>query len=103
MVRIMITCPIWLIFCLLPLTQLPYILASPSANSTLGNGTVAEILPMEKNGSVSTLDSIEAIMQNSQNSGVLGRMAKCGATMQNMTEEQHQCVDNLAMGPESLK
>jgi hypothetical protein len=99
----MITCHIWLIFCLLPLTQLPYILASPSANSTLGNGTVVEIVPMEKNGSVSTLDSIEDIMQNSQNSGVLGRMAKCGATMQNMTEEQHQCVDNLAMGPESLK
>jgi hypothetical protein len=85
MVRKMITCPIWLIFCLIPLTQLPYVLASPSANSTLGNGAV------------------EDIMQNSQNSGVLGRMAKCGATMQNMTEEQHQCVDNLAMGPESLK
>jgi hypothetical protein len=99
----MITCPIWLIFCLIPLTQLPYVLASPSANSTLGNGAVVEIVPMEKNGSISTLDSIEDIMQNSQNSGVLGRMAKCGATMQNMTEEQHQCVDNLAMGLESLK
>jgi hypothetical protein len=98
----MITCPIWLISCLIPLTQLPYVLALPSANSTLGNGTV-EILPIEKNGSVSALDSIETIMENSQNSGVLGRMAKCGATMQNMTEEQHQCVDNLAMGPESLK
>lgn len=42
-------------------------------------------------------------MEDSQNSGVLGRLAKCGATMQNMTEEQHQCVDNLAMGLEGLK
>jgi hypothetical protein len=102
MVRKMITRVIWLIPCLIPLPQLPYVLASPLANSTLGNST-EQILQMEKNGSVSTLDSIEAIIESSQNSGVLGRLAKCGATMQNMTEEQHQCVDNLAMGLEGLK
>lgn len=55
------------------------------------------------NKSVSTLDSIKSIIEESQNSGVLGRLAKCGATMQNMTEDQHQCVDNLAMGIEGLK
>jgi hypothetical protein len=46
---------------------------------------------------------MKAIIGESQGSGVLDRMAKCGATMHNMTEEQHQCVDDLAMGLEGLK
>lgn len=58
---------------------------------------------MVNNKSVSTLDSIKSIIDDSQSSGVIGRLAKCGATMQNTTEEQHQCVDNMAMGLEGLR
>lgn len=82
----------WFILCMLLLLPLSNVLASTAPNGSLIN-----------NKSVSTLGSIQNIIENSQNSGVLGRMAKCGATMQNMTEEQHQCVDNMAMGLEGLK
>ena len=66
--------------------------ATTSLNGTLGSGINA-----------STLDLMKAIIGESQGAGVLDRMAKCGATMHNMTEEQHQCVDDLAMGLEGLK
>lgn len=87
-------CLIWLfliIFLFLSLREPNAIVGSEIKHQTINNK------------SVSTLDSIESVMEDSQNSGVLGRLAKCGATMQNMTEEQHQCVDNLAMGLEGLK
>jgi hypothetical protein len=87
------------IFLLLPVFTL---LASTESNASSENETKEILQQMVNNNSVSTLDSIKSIMDDSQNSGVLSRLAKCGATMQNMTEEQHQCVDNLAMGLEGL-
>lgn len=76
--------------------------ATTSTNGTLGSG-INGSRQMENNESASTLDLMKAIIGESQGSGVLDRMAKCGATMHNMTEEQHQCIDDLAMGLEGLK
>ncbi len=76
--------------------------AMTSLNGTSGNG-VSGSQQIKSNESASTLDLMKAIIGESQGSGVLDRMAKCGATMHNMTEEQHQCVDDLAMGLEGLK
>jgi len=89
----------WILL-LLPVSTL---LASTESNASSENETKEILQQMVNNNSVSTLDSIKSIMDDSQNSGVLSRLAKCGATMQNMTEEQHQCVDNLAMGLEGLR
>jgi hypothetical protein len=85
---------------LLPVSTL---LASAEPNASSENETKEILQQMVNNKSVSTLDSIKSKIDDSQNSGVLGRLAKCGATMQNMTEEQHQCVDNMAMGLEGLR
>jgi hypothetical protein len=85
---------------LLPVSTL---LASTEPNASSENETKEILQQMVNNKSVSTLDSIKSKIDDSQNSGVLGRLAKCGATMQNMTEEQHQCVDNMAMGLEGLR
>jgi hypothetical protein len=76
--------------------------ATTSLNGTLGSGINGN-QQIKSNESASTLDLMKAIIGESQGSGVLDRMAKCGATMHNMTEEQHQCVDDLAMGLEGLK
>jgi hypothetical protein len=76
--------------------------ATTSLNGTLGSGINGN-QQIKNNESASTLDLMKAIVGESQGSGVLERMAKCGATMHNMTEEQHQCVDDLAMGLEGLK
>lgn len=76
--------------------------ATTSLNGTLGSGINGN-QQIKNNESASTLDLMKAIIGESQGSGVLDRMAKCGATMHNMTEEQHQCVDDLAMGLEGLK
>jgi hypothetical protein len=73
---------------------------SPSETVGTGNNRSQQIT---NNESASTLDLMKAIIVESQGSGVLDRMAKCGATMHNMTEKQHQCVDDLAMGLEGLK
>ena len=89
----------WILL-LLPVST---VLASTEPNASSENETKEILQQMEDNKSVSTLDSIKSIIDDSQNSGVLGRLAKCGATMQNMTEEQHQCVDNMAMGFEGLR
>lgn len=75
--------------------------ATTSLNGALGSGIGNQ--QIKNNESASTLDLMKAIIGESQGSGVLDRMAKCGATMRNMTEEQHQCVDDLAMGLEGLK
>ena len=76
--------------------------ATTSLNGTLGSGINGN-QQIKTNESASTLDLMKAIIAESQGSGVLDRMAKCGATMHNMTEEQHKCVDDLAMGLEGLK
>jgi hypothetical protein len=76
--------------------------ATTSLNGTLGSGINGN-QQIKNNESASTLDSMKAIIGESQGSGVLDRMAKCGATIHNMTEEQHQCFDDLAMGLEGLK
>ena len=76
--------------------------ATTSLNGTSGSGINGN-QQIKNNESASTLDLMKAIVGESQGSGVLDRMAKCGATMHNMTEEQHQCVDDLAMGLEGLK
>lgn len=75
--------------------------ATTSLNGTLGSGINGN-QQIKNNESASTLDFMKAIIGESQGSGVLDRMAKCGATMHNMSEEQHQCVDDLAMGLEGL-
>ncbi|MGH9978701.1 MAG: hypothetical protein ACRD8Z_23145 [Nitrososphaeraceae archaeon] len=79
------------------------VLASTEPNVTAVGDIEGITQQMVNNKSVSTLDSIKSVIADSQNSGVLDRLAKCGATMQNMTEEQHQCVDNMAMSLEGLK
>jgi len=76
--------------------------ATTSLNGALGSGINGN-QQIKNNESASTLGLMKAIIGESQGSGVLDRMAKCGATMHNMTEEQHQCVDDLAMGLEGLK
>jgi hypothetical protein len=76
--------------------------ATTSLNGTLGSGINGN-QQIKNNESASTLDSMKAIIGESQGSGVLDRMAKCGATIHNMTEEQHQCFDDLAMGLDCLK
>lgn len=76
--------------------------ATTSPSETVGSGNNGS-QQIKNNESASTLDLMKAIIGESQGSGVLDRMAKCGATMHNMTEEQHQCVDDLAMGLEGLK
>lgn len=96
-------CLIWFFSWILLLLPVSTLLASTEPNASSENETKEILQQMVNNKSVSTLDSIKSIIDDSQNSGVLGRLAKCGATMQNMTEEQHQCVDNLAMGLEGLK
>ena len=97
------SCLIWFFSCVLLLLPFSTVHASTEPNASSENETKEILQQTVNNKSVSTLDSIKSIIDNSQNSGVLGRLAKCGATMQNMTEEQHQCVDNMAMGFEGLK
>jgi hypothetical protein len=75
--------------------------ATTSPSETVGSGNNGS-QQIKNNESASTLDLMKAIIGESQGSGVLDR-TKCGATMHNMTEEQHQCVDDLAMGLEGLK
>jgi hypothetical protein len=94
---------IWFFSWILLLLPVSTLLASTESNASSENETKEILRQMEDNKSVSTLDSIKSIINDSQNSGVLGRLAKCGATMQNMTEEQHQCIDNMAMGLEGLR
>ncbi len=94
---------IWFFSWILLLLPVSTLLASTEPNASSENETKEILQQMVNNKSVTTLDSIKSIMDDSQNSGVLGRLAKCGATMQNMTEEQHQCVDNMAMGLEGLR
>lgn len=94
---------VWFIPCLVLLVPLANVEASIGPNGTLESEVRGIQQAINNNKLVSTLDSIEAIINDSQNSGVLGRMAKCGASMQNMTEEQHQCVNDMAMGLEGLK
>lgn len=76
--------------------------ATTSPSEIVGSGSNGS-QQIKNNESASTLDLMKAIIGESQGTGVLDRMAKCGATMHNMTEEQHQCVDDLAMGLEGLK
>ena len=97
------SCLIWFFSWVLLLLPFSTVLASTEPNASSENETKEILRQMEDNKSVSTLDSIKSIIDDSQNSGVRGRLAKCGATMQNMTEEQHQCVDNMAMGFEGLR
>ena len=95
------SCLIWFFSWVLLLLPVSTVLTSTEPNASSESET--NLQQMVNNKSVSTVDSIKSIIDDSQNSGVLGRLAKCGATMQNMTEEQHQCVDNLAMGLEGLR
>lgn len=95
------SCLIWFFSWVLLLLPVSTVLASTEPNASSESET--NLQQMVNNKSVSTVDSIKSIIDDSQNSGVLGRLAKCGATMQNMTEEQHQCVDNMAMGLEGLR
>jgi hypothetical protein len=76
--------------------------ATTSPNGTLGSGINGN-QQIKNNESASTLDLMKAIIGESQGTGVLDRMANCGATMHNLTEEQHLCVDDLAMGLEGVK
>lgn len=73
---------------------------SPSETVERGNNGSQQIT---NNESASILDLMKVMIGESQGSGVLDRMANCGATMHDMTEKQHQCVDDLAMGLEGLK
>jgi hypothetical protein len=97
------SCLIWFFSLVLLLLPVSTLLASTEPNATSGSETKEITQQIANNKSISTLDSIKSLMEDSQNAGVLDRLAKCGATMQNMTEEQHQCVDNLAMSLEGLK
>jgi hypothetical protein len=94
---------IWFFSWILLLLPVSTLLASTEPNASSESEAKEILQQMVNNNSVSTLDSIKSIINDSQNSGVLGRLAKCGATMQNMTEEQHQCIDNMAMGLEGLR
>jgi hypothetical protein len=53
---------------------------------------------MFNNKSITTLDLMQALLEQPQKTGILDRMAQCGATMHNMTEEQYECVNDLAAG-----
>ena len=53
--------------------------ATTSLNGTLGSGINGN-QQIKNNESASTLDLMKAIIGESQGSGVLDRMAKCGAT-----------------------
>ena len=81
------SCLIWFFSWVLLLLPVSTVLASTEPNASSESET--NLQQMVNNKSVSTVDSIRSIIDDSQNSGVLGRLAKCGATMQNMTEEQH--------------
>jgi Na+/serine symporter len=94
---------IWFFSWILLLLPVSTLLASTEPNASSESEAKEILQQMVNNNSVSTLDSIKSIINDSQNLGVLGRLAKCGATMQNMTEEQHQCIDNMAMGLEGLR
>ena len=69
--------------------------ASTVINGTLGS-EMGGIQFLYNNKSNTTLDLMRAILEQSQKSGILDRMAQCGATMHNMTEEQYECVNDLA-------
>jgi hypothetical protein len=98
------SCLIWFFSWVLLLLPVSTLLASTEPNASSESEAKEILQQIVNNKSVSTLDSIKSIIiDDSQNSGVLGRLAKCGATMQNMTEEQHQCIDNMAMGLEGLR
>lgn len=68
--------------------------------STVINGTLGSerggIQFLYNDKSNTTLDLMRAIVEQSQKSGILDRMAQCGATMHNMTEEQYECVNDLS-------
>ena len=69
-------------------------------SSTVINGTLGSerggIQFLYNDKSNTTLDLMRAIVEQSQKSGILDRMAQCGATMHYMTEEQYECVNDLA-------
>ncbi len=69
--------------------------ASTVINGTLGS-EMGGIQFLYNNKSNTTLDLMRAIVEQSQKSGILDKMAQCGATMHKMTEEQYECVNDLA-------